>query len=125
MQTEKDDEHVMAALSIMLNENRPISIPVEGKSMYPLIDDLDRVAVVSSPPDKIKKGDIIVFRNSNGIVIHRALKLTKNEEGIQFCQKGDSSPYFRWISGENVLGRWRVSVARHVSLLLWLIRIAS
>lgn len=73
--------------------------------MFPLIDNQDKVILIDMPPDKIHQGDIIAFVNNGEIVVHRVIRLKYLKKEILFCQKGDSSPYFSWIKGKEILGK--------------------
>lgn len=73
--------------------------------MFPLIDDQDKVTLINMPPYKIHQGDIIAFLNNGEIVVHRVIRLRYLQKEILFCQKGDSSPYFSWIKGKEILGK--------------------
>lgn len=85
--------------------NTRISIPISGRSMFPLIDDRDLVTIEETSLSDIKKGDIIAFLNKGRFIVHRVIRTKSNGEGVFFCQKGDSSPFYTWINGNEILGR--------------------
>jgi signal peptidase I len=72
----------------MLDEGREnVPVPVRGVSMRPFLRDGD-TAFLSPLPEKVKKGDILLFRRKNGqYVLHRVYGI--REEGI-LIMLGDS-----------------------------------
>lgn len=81
----------------------PVTIPLEGSSMKPLIRrGIDPVTIVPLQRP-LKKGDVILFTTNPGrFVVHRVWKL---KEGY-VCPLGDNcwNPD-GWIPEENVLGQ--------------------
>lgn len=73
-------------------------------SMRPVLDECSIVTVERVPIDRLKKGDIVVYRNRAGIeVIHR---LYECHDGLWFVL-GDNNPSIdrETVSGRNLLGR--------------------
>lgn len=87
------------------NRSPLVSIPVKGKSMFPLIDELDLVTVAQTSPEEIHPGDIVAFLSNGGFIVHRVIRRKDNDGDIVVCQKGDSSPFYTWIKGSHVMGR--------------------
>ncbi len=72
----------MATLSPLMLEclagGTDVVIPITGTSMLPLLRaGIDRVQL-TAPPEKLKKGDIPLYRRQNGqFVLHRVVKVTE------------------------------------------------
>lgn len=70
----------------------------------------DILFVVGAKPEKLKIGDIIIFQTGNGNpIIHRIIKITKQEETYTFSTQGDHNngqlPSEISISEEQILGK--------------------
>ena len=67
------------------------AIAVATGSMSPTINKGDVVIIEKTDGnfDKLKKGDVIAFRYSNVIIVHRIINIVKNEGNIYFYTKGD------------------------------------
>jgi hypothetical protein len=63
-------------------------------SMDPLIDDGSQaIQIVPKGPDEIKVGDIISYDSgSHGIIIHRVIQISKDDNGWYATVKGDNNP---------------------------------
>lgn len=60
-----------------LREGNNVRLIVTGSSMYPLLTP-ERDSVVIRPATSVKKGDLALFKRSNGlIVLHRVAKVKK------------------------------------------------
>jgi hypothetical protein len=73
--------------------------------MVPLIRPGDRVKVARTVPGEVRFGDIVVFRRSEDLIVHRILKMRRTPKGIYFGEKGDAGYKFSLINGANILGR--------------------
>ena len=61
-----------------------VSIPVTGRSMYPTLQSGRDYAVLEKAPEKLKKGDIPLYRRENGqFVLHRIVG--EDENGYILC----------------------------------------
>lgn len=85
-------------------------VVIGSGSMTPTIEKGDGIIVKKLSKDEIEKlqvGQILVFRNSNIILVHRITKLTENEKGeLCFRTKGDfnSSEDLFLTSVDDVIG---------------------
>lgn len=70
-----------------IESNKEIYFKVEGHSMYPFLYLNDKVLVKKGIFKNLKKGDIIVFYRIKNLVIHRIVKIKKNN----IITKGDKS----------------------------------
>ena len=82
-----DTEAYLDAVCRMIEEGREnVPVPVQGVSMRPFLRNGDFV-YLSPLPDKIRKGDILLFQRKNRqYILHRVYKIRK--EGLLFL--GDS-----------------------------------
>ncbi|GEM_PF-2137188 len=93
----------------------PPVIPVEGRSMNPLLHFGDLVMLKKVDTGHLQKGDIIAFRtttdvqqkwNVPGSYVHRIVTVQKGAYGQQFQTKGDNVPGKDpfWTVEQNVIG---------------------
>ena len=63
-----------------LLENHTIQVQPQGYSMYPLfVPGRDSAVIEKADCDRLKKGDVILYRRENGIlVLHRICRITKD-----------------------------------------------
>lgn len=76
-------------------------------SMHPLIREGDRILVEHVPPGQIKFGEIVVFRRSGQLVIHRVLGRRISGGQVYFLEKGDGNLGAYPVPAEDVVGRVR------------------
>jgi signal peptidase I len=93
------------AVSLMRQAAAEHDIPISGDSMLPLIRHGDRVRLKYGT-DGIERGEVIVFRQGQGLVAHRVLSSAAGDSGLHFLTKGDNvlradSP----VAADDVLGR--------------------
>ncbi len=79
--------------------------PVSGNSMAPLIHPGDRVLVVSIPVDRVRLGDIIVFKRNGDLIVHRVLKKLRAADNVRFMEKGDGTHISGLAGGDTIVGR--------------------
>jgi len=75
----------------LLASKNNVRIYVAGNSMYPHLRQGDYVTVAKTPYEKLKVGDIIVFKGLYHNVAHRIIKILKTNDGFLILPKGDSS----------------------------------
>lgn len=74
-------------------------IVVEGASMLPTLYTGDIVIVYKPSPEDIKTGDIIVYKSSDRLVIHRVIEVVKCGNDYCYITKGDNNPI-----ADNIMG---------------------
>ncbi len=74
----------------LLGAKQEVKIRVFGNSMFPLLRNGDTVVVERCEINKLKSGDIILFRARGKWIAHRLHKIKKKESKIIFKTKGDS-----------------------------------
>jgi signal peptidase I len=80
-------------------------LPVLTDSMTPLIKPGDMVRVARVAPQKVRFGDIVVFRRGSELIVHRVLKRQHTPDGIVFSEKGDAGNVYGKINDDKVVGR--------------------
>ncbi len=78
-----------------------------GKSMFPLLDAGDAVSVGAINPNKISRGDIVIFRKQGNLCMHRYIRKISNGGIAKFVMKGDNVLEIDQpaVYAENILGR--------------------
>ncbi len=72
MEAKMDVEH-------LLQDGKTVQLKVNGYSMYPLFVPERDMAVIGPPRGRLKRGDVVLFRRDEGIlVLHRIWKIKKN-----------------------------------------------
>lgn len=93
-------------IKIWQSEETVKFLPTEGKSMYPLIKNGDRIKITFTNPDKVKQGDIVAFRRDRKIVVHRLIKKLNNG----FIEKGDFHIKATKIDKNIILGKINIKI---------------
>lgn len=93
-----DTEKYLDAVCRMIDEGQTdVPVPIRGDSMRPFLRNAD-FAYLAALPEKVKKGDMILFRRANGqYVLHRVYKILP--EG-QYLMLGDSQMIPEPVSGQ-------------------------
>lgn len=81
------DINSIDALVLTLKIKKSVDLKVIDSSMSPTIKPNSYIKITN--PQNLKVGDIIVFKRSNYLVIHRIVKYNKKE----FIIKGDNNSY--------------------------------
>ena len=80
-------------------------LPVLTGSMSPLIRPRDSVLVTHASENQLCIGDIIVFHRGENLIVHRVINKRQNVLGTIFQERGDHSPFYRQVSGRDVVGK--------------------
>ena len=80
---------------------------VVSESMCPVIKKGDRVLVEKVAWDRIRFGDVIVFRKAGNLTVHRVLGKRKIDGGCYLLEKGDAVLWSSLVPVEEVVGRVR------------------
>ncbi len=93
-------EEVSDIIEEQLKNGSKVKFKTKGRSMYPLLIN-GRDSVVLCRKEKIKKNDVILFKNAKGeYVLHRIKKINNNE----IITRGDSlTNYDEPITKENII----------------------
>jgi len=80
-------------------------IPVAGHSMLPLLQNGDQVVVAHGWASG-RRGDVVVFRRGDALVVHRVLRMYNGNSEPMVITKGDNLSYFDAPLGANdIVGR--------------------
>ncbi len=91
-----------AAVDLIGKAGQLGSVVVTGTSMLPTFDGVARLAVEFSPPDP-SPGDILLFRQSGTLVVHRLVQRSRTGK---FRTRGDAKIVFdAWVDPGSVVGR--------------------
>jgi hypothetical protein len=97
------DETILFALHEWRRFEKEITLSVQGKSMLPLINPGEKVAVRLTDPHGLKRGDLFAFEMGENITVHRFVK--KKYDGVWwFCEVGDNVAGWGWLQEARVLG---------------------
>ncbi len=82
------NEHFFAWVEESLSVNRSVRFCVRGVSMFPLLrDGRDEVTVQRIAPERLKRGDILLFRYRGRHLLHRVVK----RDGDRLLLRGDNT----------------------------------
>jgi len=99
----------MALLRIVMSTESPIMV-VPSRSMVPTLNVGDIVIVRGVDPNTITVGTIIIFQSPSGSIdiIHRVIRIVKQEDMLYFQTKGDNNaapdPWSPGVPEQNVKG---------------------
>ena len=61
-------------------------------SMDPFLDEnSNAIEIIPKNPDAIRVGDVVAYKTSSGVVIHRVVEKGKDTKGIFYLLKGDNN----------------------------------
>ncbi|MBN2433291.1 MAG: hypothetical protein JXQ27_17605 [Acidobacteria bacterium] len=99
------DAYIKPTIEVWRESRRRHILPIEGRSMTPLLRQGDRVTISWVEPARLRPGDIIAYWNESRFVVHRLLEI-KKEHGKTFLREsGDQGGACRWIHADRLLGR--------------------
>jgi hypothetical protein len=97
-------EALVTVLSGKIPPGEGVFLPVLSGSMGPLIVAGCSLRVIAVPPEGTHTGDIVVFRDVNGLTAHRQIiGISLGSHSILY-QKGDMNPRGSWLSTHRILG---------------------
>jgi len=76
----------------ILEDNRTVGIRMTGYSMYPTLRPGDIGHIEKCVPNKIKVGDIVVFKLNGKLIAHRLVAIN-NHDVRTFVAKGDKNKF--------------------------------
>ncbi len=114
-ETEPENNYLLLC-NDLIKSGKTVKMPVRGMSMFPFFNSGDMVIVGSVSFNKLKNGQIVVFKNNGIWVMHRIVSI-KRDAGLIYTRgdcmfKGDKP-----IKMSDVVGvvtgidysRWRIS----------------
>jgi ATP-binding cassette, subfamily B, bacterial len=127
-------EKVVDFANILIDERQGLMFKMVGNSMLPTLRNGDIGIVEKCALEKIRIGDILVFKKKNKLIAHRLLKITFDNNGVPLLHtKGDNNTYKDTpISYASVLGKLTVRkrnekekiISRPKGLTLYLIMLS-
>ena len=78
---------------------------VISDSMRPMITRGERVLVERVPPEKIRFGDIVVYKSNSILVTHRVLGKHRQKGICYFLEKGDALLQTSLVPADKIIGR--------------------
>jgi signal peptidase I len=91
----------------LLSDKDALWATVVSGSMRPMIEKGDRVFVEKATSADIRFGDIIVFRKSDDLAVHRCIGRRNIEGRPHLLEKGDANQASTLVAPESLLGRVR------------------
>lgn len=87
-----DTEQYLISITRLIAEGRQVTIPVRGNSMSPFLADGRDSVLLGPPPERLRRGDIVLFRRRSGqFILHRIIDVKSNASGkIQYYIRGDA-----------------------------------
>lgn len=96
---------ISTALDIWKDQGKQHRISIAGNSMLPLMRDGDRVMVAHGNAG-VQPGDVIVFWQSERLMVHRVIQIDVAREYSQFLTKGDNvSSFDPPVVVDQIIGR--------------------
>ena len=74
-----------------LASGNTIIVPIISQSMTPLLLVNEKAVIEHCDKSDLKVGDIIALFDTDGFLIHRLIKITKNDNNLLLITKGDAS----------------------------------
>ncbi len=104
-ETRLDPSLLGIAIQLWKEQDKCHWIPITGNSMLPLLRDGDRV-LVAHDRTPIRMGDVIVFWQSNQLIIHRVIRIERTPDTARFLTKGDNGLSFDpLVNADQVIGK--------------------
>ncbi|MEE0775997.1 MAG: S24/S26 family peptidase [Bacillota bacterium] len=98
---ELDDDAQIRCIIEQLSQGKCCHLVVSGSSMTPTLKH-KRDSVFLFPSQKLRRGDIVLFRRNNGdVVLHRVHRV--RDDGL-LEMNGDAQPFLEVITEKQVLG---------------------
>jgi signal peptidase len=91
----------------LLSQGYGVRFRPGGHSMHPTIRDGEAVTVEPVEPGNVKRGDVVLYRTSSGVIAHRVIRIERREDkpGV-FHLRGDASTSRDApVGAEQILGR--------------------
>ena len=99
----KISPHAITALwEELYNKKQQSWLAILSGSMMPLLQIGDKVLVPSVNPAESRVGNIIVFKNSDKLIVHRVIR---NYNSLSFLQKGDNTTTAEIVNSKDVIGK--------------------
>ncbi len=78
-------------LTLITGSEAPLAA-VDGKSMLPTLREGDLVFSYKPKPSEINVGDVVIYRRSSTLIIHRVVAVINESTSTCYLVKGDNNP---------------------------------
>jgi len=103
MKNKDNNSQLHDFVEALLDDALTLEIKMQGYSMFPTLKNGDTAHVEKCTPDKVKRGDILVFKHNGKFIAHRFLKLKNENVHRFFVAKGDSNRHYDPLFNEKEL----------------------
>jgi len=79
--------------SELLKEGRTTLFKMKGNSMFPILKDGDVGMVQKCEPEKLRVGDVVVFKSRYNYVAHRLIRIQQNGPLTFYTARGDKNKF--------------------------------
>tara|TARA_Y100000310_G_C20437317_1_gene694353 strand:+ start:196 stop:681 length:486 start_codon:yes stop_codon:yes gene_type:complete len=89
----KEQQIKVYPTQVVIDVNNPVWASFTNtNSMDPFIDETSNaIEIKPNSPLDIKVGDVISYQTKQGVIIHRVVKVDRDEKGIYYLVKGDNN----------------------------------
>ncbi len=93
-------------LDVFRAAHRPLTLSVRGVSMLPLLRTGDAVRIdLGAGASDISVGDIVAYKSTSGIAVHRVLHKTHKQGEVRLYQAGDNLTGGSWLREADIVGK--------------------
>lgn len=86
------DAAFVDVVSDLLSRGHSVRFRAKGRSMHPTIREGEAITVAPAMPAGIRRGDVILYRSSRGVIAHRIVRITRRSDGrVMLLPRGDAS----------------------------------
>jgi len=99
----KSSEHISQLMELgktFIEEGYNLKVEAGGFSMFPYLRKGDLLIIKSCKFDRLRIGDIIVFRSNEKYIAHRLVRKKRSEDKMWLIPKGDFIPKYDFPVGE-------------------------
>lgn len=101
-QVRRDSRLFEELTDALLRRGNAVQFRVHGQSMTPNLLDGDEVVIAPTGPDKIRRGDVLLARNEDGLLVHRVASVAPAAQNAQL--RSDTS-HERDLPASRVYGK--------------------
>lgn len=86
------DAAFVDVVSDVLRRGHSVRFRANGASMRPNIREGEVITVAPVQPAQIRRGDVVLYRSSRGVIAHRVVRITRRPDGsVALLPRGDAS----------------------------------
>jgi len=103
MKNKDNNTHLHDFVEALLDDELTLEIKMQGYSMFPALRNGDTSHIEKCLPDKVKRGDILVFKHRGKFIAHRLINIKKENGELFFVAKGDNNLHYDPLFNEKEL----------------------